>query len=533
MTSGSLPAGLTLSTGGMIAGTPTAAASSTFTVQASDSESPAQTKSVTLTITINATAAACALSGKQLAFEITGSDSTGFAAMIGSVKVASDTSLTGALDFRNQSAVSANQSISGAAGSCADGSVANTGSLTFTAGGITRTIDYAMRPDGTRGFLLESDPSGFKGSGEIQVQTAPTAGLGGSYAFGLEGASTTAYFYVAGAACTNSSGGITFLQADFSVSGTLFPTVGGASSNPGIFSAPDSNGRVTTTSPISYSNGTTVDTTGYLIDGTKAYVLDTGGTYPGGSIPVEVGIISGKSGSTCLPLGQGGSFTSASFGNSVFSARGVSSCSGCAVTVGGFVGVVNNFNSSAGTASLTDDGLSNGVGGELDSGSPLTYSVSSAGRVSVMNTNTSGKISTSWVYLDGTGNGYLMVGDSKGKGIALGVVQPQTATTVGPGTFAFGTELLTPATSPTFYPVTEVTFTATTLTDLASGGSTGSYTCDSVGRCTAPSLSNNVTFGDSSIVFYAGGNTDSPTSSNFILVLQTTAANADGGTLIQ
>jgi hypothetical protein len=54
-----------------------------------------------------------------------------------------------------------------------------------------------------------------------------------------------------------------------------------------------------------------------------------------------------------------------------------------------------------------------------------------------------------------------------------------------------------------------------------------------VGRCTAPSLSNNATFGDASIVFYVGGNTDSSPSSNFILFLQTSAANSDGGTLLQ
>jgi len=524
-TGGNLPAGLSLATTGMISGTPTAEGTSSFTLQVADSESPAQMKTVNLSITINAVAAGCALSGKQLALEVTGSDSTGFAAWVGSVKVASDNSVTGKLDFRNQSAVSANQSISGAAGSCMDGTVAKTGSLTFTAGGVTRTIDYAMRSDGMRGFVLESDSSGFSGTGEIQVQTAPTTPVDGSYAFGLQGASTSAFFYVTGAACTNSSGGVIFLQADFAVTGTLFPTVAGSSS-PGAFSMPDANGRFTTTSPLSYTNGTTVDTTGYNIDGSKAYVLNTGGSYPGGSIPAQVGFLTGKPGSSCLPRGQGGSFSNSSLGNSVFSAQGVASCSGCPLTVGAFVGVVNDINAAAGTATITSDQLIFGTGSMKNSAQPVTYSVSSVGRLDLATMNSSGKTAHSFAYLDGNGNAYLIPGDPNGRGIAFGFVQPQTATTLALGTFAYGTELLTIATSPTFLPVTEVSFTGTTITDMSSGGSTGNYTCDTIGRCTAPSLNNSVTFGDNSIVFYVGG-------PDFILVLQTKTANAVGGTLLQ
>jgi hypothetical protein len=381
-----------------------------------------------------------------------------------------------------------------------------------------------MRTDGTRGFVKESDSSGFSGTGEIQIQTAPTTPPDGSFAFGLQGASTSAYYYVTGAACTNSSGGVIFLQADFSVSGTLFSAVAG-SANPGAFSTPDANGRFMTTSPLSYANGTTVDTTGYNIDGSKAYVLNTGGSYPGGTIPAQVGFLTGKPGSSCLPKGQGGSFSNSSLVNSVFSVHGVASCSGCPITVGAFVGVLNNINAAAGTAELTDDSLIFGTGGVDNSALPVTYSVSSAGRLDLASTK-SGSTSHSFAYFDGNGNAYLIPGDKNGNGIALGVVQPQTATTLSPGTFAFGTELLTPATSPTYLPVTEVAFTGTTLTDMSSGGSMGNFTCDGIGRCTAPSLNNSATFGDNSIVFYVGG-------PNLILVLQTKAANAVGGTLLQ
>jgi hypothetical protein len=54
LASGSLPAGLTLSTGGTISGTPKAAGTSTFTVQVSDAENPAKTATQQLSITVAA-----------------------------------------------------------------------------------------------------------------------------------------------------------------------------------------------------------------------------------------------------------------------------------------------------------------------------------------------------------------------------------------------------------------------------------------------------------------------------------------------
>jgi hypothetical protein len=54
LASGTLPAGLTLSTGGVISGTPTASGTSSFTVSVHDSGSPQQKQSVTLSITVTA-----------------------------------------------------------------------------------------------------------------------------------------------------------------------------------------------------------------------------------------------------------------------------------------------------------------------------------------------------------------------------------------------------------------------------------------------------------------------------------------------
>jgi len=54
ITSGSLPAGLSMSSTGAITGTPTSTASSNFTVAVADSSSPAQTKSASLSLSVSA-----------------------------------------------------------------------------------------------------------------------------------------------------------------------------------------------------------------------------------------------------------------------------------------------------------------------------------------------------------------------------------------------------------------------------------------------------------------------------------------------
>ena len=56
VTKGSLPAGLNISSSGVISGTPTQAGTSAFTVQATDSSSPAATASANLSITVTAAA---------------------------------------------------------------------------------------------------------------------------------------------------------------------------------------------------------------------------------------------------------------------------------------------------------------------------------------------------------------------------------------------------------------------------------------------------------------------------------------------
>lgn len=124
---------------------------------------------------VTSSGAACALSTGQYAFLVRGSDAHGAAAMVGSVTIAGDGSITtGELDFKDHSTLLVNQAITGGPGSCKNGSVPNTGTLSITAAGVTRTLSFALSSTLGAGFgrVQESD-SNMKGSGEIYFQVNP------------------------------------------------------------------------------------------------------------------------------------------------------------------------------------------------------------------------------------------------------------------------------------------------------------------------------------------------------------------------
>ena len=515
-----------------ISGTPTAAETTDgVTIEVSDSSFPtAMTKAIAYTLDVNSVAAACVLAGKQVAYEMTGSDATGPGVELGSITIGPDGSLTGALDFRNQTTLSANQSISGPAGSCTNGALANTGTLAFNAGGTAHTLAFSIPTNfatGAIGHVVEKD---FAGAGQMQIQESPTTSLEGSRAFGLEGFSSTVEAFAIGAVCLNAQSSISFLQADFSVNLMEINMVGGGA-NPGAFSAPDSNGRATTTSPVTYSNGTTLNNTVYVVNPHKAYIMVSNGTAPGlGNLPPQAGFLSGVPGTSCLPTGQGGSFTSSSLVPSTFFSHGVSGSAGALNGTGVISGAVLSVNAASGMLTYEDDESAAGTSGTtgVQNG---TYSIppGNNGRGTIGTVDNKGRAVTHEFYLDGNNNAYIILGDHNGEGIAFGVVRPRSATTIATGTYAFGTQLLVLGAS--VLGVTQVQITANTISDLAPGGSSGNYSCDMTGRCTAPTLNNNVTFGDTSISFYINGNMDSSTTMNEINVIQLTTTTPVGGGL--
>ena len=379
----------------------------------------------------------------------------------------------------------------------------NTGTLTLTSASGTRTFDFSMRNNLVFGHIVESDTTATL-SGTVFAQSNPSVFGGGSYAFGWVGDSTNPAGRAAavGTFCSSSNSKLTFLQSDIDVNDAIDSSLSGT----GSYSAPDANGRSTTgATPWSFSDGSSMDLTFYVIDNTEAFVVTTGGTTSSGApLPIMAGLMTGVPGAACPQ--QSGSFNNGSFADSVFTAKGRPS--GAVATQ---IGMVNNVNPGAGTLTVTVD-QNQGEAASFVSGQAATYSVSGAGRGIVTTTNGKGQQSQTIFYLDGYGEAYSIGG---GTGTFFGMAAPPGAQPMPvSGDYASGGDFVPPAaeafgsakaaTLPTT--VIALDATALTFTDHATGGSTGTYKLDaSNARRGTATLNNNTTFGDTSIVFYVFG----------------------------
>jgi len=213
ITAGSLPAGLSMSSAGVISGTPTTVGASSFTVTVTDAEPTPQTASLPLVLlVVYPTTPNDAEFTGPYAYLFQGYDDT--VAGVLAYQTATVASFTadgtgvvssGEMDSNHESSnptgntIASNQFL----GTYTIGTD-NTGSLTLTplnADGTTgTTATYAITLKApvapatvaTQADMIEFDNNslqGTKGSGNILAQqaTAFTAGLNGSYAFGLSG----------------------------------------------------------------------------------------------------------------------------------------------------------------------------------------------------------------------------------------------------------------------------------------------------------------------------------------------------------
>jgi hypothetical protein len=158
LASGSLPAGLTLSANGIIAGTPKTTGTSTFTVQAADAENPAQTATKQLSITVVANKA-------DLSVSVTGP---------ASVKAGSTVSYTVTVTDRGPAPAAQLTAVLATAGL--------TG-LTPGAGGVTKTVTIAGTTLTGSAWSVASLAAGqsvtFTVTGTAPVKTGVTAGATG------------------------------------------------------------------------------------------------------------------------------------------------------------------------------------------------------------------------------------------------------------------------------------------------------------------------------------------------------------------
>ncbi len=309
LTAGALPAGLTLSTTGVISGTPTVIGASSFTVTATDTETTPQTASLPLVILVTypVTATDSELKGPY-AFLFQGYDDA--LAGVLAYQTATVGSFTadgvggianGELDSNHQTSNPAGATVVSRLflGTYTLGAD-NRGSLTLTTlnadGTTAQTTTYAISvkapiaPATTtaQGSLIEFDSNqlrGTKGSGTLLQQTAAslTTGLAGSYAFGLSGDTpclpTCTVGIVAGPVASvgqftvDGNGNITSGTSDSNIANVQFTD----EALTGSYGTADGNGRV----QLSLTTGGTpagvypTDYAVYLVNSNQAFLVST------------------------------------------------------------------------------------------------------------------------------------------------------------------------------------------------------------------------------------------------------------------
>jgi hypothetical protein len=311
ITAGALPQGITLDpTTGVFSGTPTAAdvGATSFTETVTDSEGPKQTASLPLVLLVvyPPTANDSELDGPY-AYLFQGYDDVVLGVL--AYQTATAGSFTadgmggislGELDANHQSSDPAGNTVSSQnfLGTYTIGADQR-GSLTLTvlnADGTTgHTTTYAIAVKApvapttitTEGSLIESDDDqavGTKGSGTLLAQTATafTAGLNGSYAFGVSGDTpclpSCTIGIIAGPVATvgqfttDSAGAITSGTSDTNIATTNIPN----SDLGGTYTGADANGRL----QLSLSTGGAgdaypTDYAVYVVDANRAFLVST------------------------------------------------------------------------------------------------------------------------------------------------------------------------------------------------------------------------------------------------------------------
>ncbi len=307
VTAGALPPGLTLSTAGVVSGTPTAVGAYSFTATATDSEATPQTASLPLVllVTYASTTQDTQLKGPY-AFLFQGYDDV--AVGLAAYQTATTGSFTadgagvlanGELDSNHQGSNPAGATIASNTfvGTYTVGAD-NRGFLTITTlnadGTVGRTNTYAISikapvapaTTSAQGSLIEFDSNqlaGTKGSGTFLQQTAASfgGGLTGSYAYGLSGDTpclpACTVGIVAGPVASvgqfTVSGGTLSGTSDANIASTKY------SSQPvsGTYGSADGNGRV----QVSLATAGTPagiypsDYALYMVDANHAFILST------------------------------------------------------------------------------------------------------------------------------------------------------------------------------------------------------------------------------------------------------------------
>jgi len=419
-----LPAGLALSSAGVISGTPTAPATYSFTIAAADSGNPQETTQQTFALTV---AAPAVLSG-QYAFQIYGldfvdtpPDAPVSAGYIGTFTADGTGNITGGADDVNANGTTTQNVITSGTYFAQPGG--NTGEITVTyAGGGTDTFAYSISAASTSGsIMLYNTGSAISfGIGTFQSVTSTDfslAAVAGDYAFGLVSNQQPGNQRSGevGRFTMESSGDLTDTAADLNLEGVFMEN----QSLTGSFTAPDpTTGRGTgsftiTANPVNFAY--------YVVNNTFSYIMQEG---EGGSLPLFTG--------TMQTQVNPGSYGDGSFsGASVMALYGVDT--GGAV---GFVGqVVANSATLTGEYDFNDSGLSGALlfAQPLTNGSLGTIASNGRGTMTIPVATTPTQYNFQGVfYLTAQNTGFVLDATSINGNFSLfGTLQPQTGTVLG------------------------------------------------------------------------------------------------------
>jgi large repetitive protein len=416
---GTLPAGLTLSDGGLISGTPTSVGTSNFTVQVTDSATPnPATATANLSITINPSLAFNSQLSGNYAFLVNGYDANGgrfVAAGSFLANGAAGTISNGVMDINDSGTVQLNVAFSGTylLGSNGLGTISFSGTgrtfaLSFVASGTPATIQSAN--------MIEFDNTGDQASGQLLMQTTSdfaTSAIAGNYAFGFLGTDSThtSRYALGGQFVANGSGTLTSgaLDSDSAASGitsdvALTGTYSVASTGRGTMSLS------TTSGATNYSF--------YVVTSTEFFAVEIDDIV-GTSSPIVGGTV----------LQQTGTLTSATLnGTAVFETTALQSGPSALSQLGIFT--------TNGSSTLTTS-FDQNTGGATKTGSG-TYSVTSTtGRTTL--TGSGLAASDPVVYLVNTNQGFIIGTDSAVTfGYFTQQTPPFTAASLN-GTYAGGT----------------------------------------------------------------------------------------------
>ena len=439
---GTLPPGLSLSSSGQIAGTPTTAGTYPFTVQVTDSATPtANTAQANLSITIVATTSCTTLTGKEsllqgdYAFVMNGFDASGNPVFLGGVFVASGAKgpgniTAGTLDMNLAAGVQTGLNITSASSynlgldpNATNGyrgcmsivtsagtmnyrfSVDAVGAITANVASDGHIVGFDAGGPFTSGILRQATPSAFS-----------TSAIAGNWAFGVAGPRSTSgggspgYFAAVGVLnlASGSASGVADAndngKLDSNAALTAFPATAGITLSSGPYSIA-SNGRGTLNFTPGGSGGSLVTNIVYVVSSSELLILNTDSQ-------------TNNSAFTGRALKQSGSFSNSSLtGNHVIYASGGStngSTSASRTEIDLFkVTSGNNF---------TFSGYQNDGGNISDptknSGSG-TFSVASNGRVTL---TVSGANNLPVFYLSSANNAFFLNSDSQA---SAGFIEPQ------------------------------------------------------------------------------------------------------------